>query len=494
MRDDTNTSETPTRREYVKYGGAVVSGGSLAGCAGQPDSGSTPSETETTTPSERTGTDDSTTTETETPEDESYSVTMSPVGTVELDSVPETAVSRGQEVYLLTSLGQGHRMIGTRVDAVRTFLYDQYPGVSFDEEGVTNIESQYPDKEVFYELDPDVIHWDPHVLTERSDNWDENDIEEIEQNVAPFFANAGSRTWSTSSYPVDEGYEFYTLDELTMKFGQVYRVEDRAERLVEKRQELASNVQSDLPTEDEQPSVGTILYYDGTIYAYLTSRDGFGASAFHPFSINDAFSDLDAVYSPEGGSLDMETLIDVDPDVLYLFDAMGYWVDEFDSHREALADDPVGGEFSAVQNDRIYRGPPVFQGTPINLLGIEMVAKQLYPDQFGEWPGIDSDRTLRYPRRNGCSTVEKLRTSSTATSDDQHRTRTDTRVRPRCRRHRWRPGGLFGRRLHRPVRPRHARLRPRTLLDPAVCSPRKLPRIPGGHRRRDAVRVDPRPR
>ncbi|MFC6724842.1 Fe3+-hydroxamate ABC transporter substrate-binding protein, partial [Halobium palmae] len=36
----------PTRREYVKYGGAVVGGGLLAGCAGSP--GPEPTSTGTT--------------------------------------------------------------------------------------------------------------------------------------------------------------------------------------------------------------------------------------------------------------------------------------------------------------------------------------------------------------------------------------------------------------------------------------------------------------
>ena len=36
--DDTNTTEAPTRREYVKYGDAVVAGGALAGCTGGTES------------------------------------------------------------------------------------------------------------------------------------------------------------------------------------------------------------------------------------------------------------------------------------------------------------------------------------------------------------------------------------------------------------------------------------------------------------------------
>ena len=34
MTDDVTEYEAPTRRDYVKYGGAVVGGGLLAGCTG----------------------------------------------------------------------------------------------------------------------------------------------------------------------------------------------------------------------------------------------------------------------------------------------------------------------------------------------------------------------------------------------------------------------------------------------------------------------------
>jgi iron complex transport system substrate-binding protein len=49
MAGDSSRREAPTRRDYVKYGGAIVGGGLLAGCAGQSQSGSTQTETNDTT-------------------------------------------------------------------------------------------------------------------------------------------------------------------------------------------------------------------------------------------------------------------------------------------------------------------------------------------------------------------------------------------------------------------------------------------------------------
>lgn len=67
MFDEDSAHKSPTRRDYMKYGGAVVSGGLLTGCAGQSDSKSTPTETE----------------------ESGYSVTMAPVEEVQFDQPPE---------------------------------------------------------------------------------------------------------------------------------------------------------------------------------------------------------------------------------------------------------------------------------------------------------------------------------------------------------------------------------------------------------------------
>ena len=61
--DDTDTTGAPTRRDYVKYGGAVVGGALVAGCTGdQSDQGTS---TETTTTDTETATEAATETTTD---------------------------------------------------------------------------------------------------------------------------------------------------------------------------------------------------------------------------------------------------------------------------------------------------------------------------------------------------------------------------------------------------------------------------------------------
>ena len=47
MADDSAVHEAPTRRDTIKYGGAVVGGGLLAGCTGDSDPATSSTETDT---------------------------------------------------------------------------------------------------------------------------------------------------------------------------------------------------------------------------------------------------------------------------------------------------------------------------------------------------------------------------------------------------------------------------------------------------------------
>jgi hypothetical protein len=54
----------------------------------------------------------------------------------------------------------------------------------------------------------------------------------------------------------------------------------------------------------------------------------------------------------------------------------------------------LGQQLTAVQNDELYVGGAAYQGPIINLFQTEMLGKQLYPEQFGEWPGAVTDDGL----------------------------------------------------------------------------------------------------
>jgi ABC-type Fe3+-hydroxamate transport system substrate-binding protein len=384
MANDSGQHEAPTRRDYVKYGGAVVVGGLLAGCTGQSDSGSTPESTPTDTE-----TDEPTATETPTPEDESYSVTMSPVGTVEFDGIPKkAAVYSNHDADMLVSLGQADAITSLGFpENYSEAYYDELPGVSFDTTDLTKLYNDGVDKEVFYELDSDIHHIDPVWFMGWS-SFDESDIEELESAIAPFFANYHSRTNIAPDSAPD--YQFYTIWELVDKYAQAYQVPERGAKLKTVRDEMLADIRAELPSQEERPRVG-VVWYDRkkeSFWVYHLNAPGFQNAHTRPLRANDALADFDS--GPRSGwsdsaLIDMEAMLEVDPDVLLQFSD---WQnpDEATEAFFALDEHPVGQQLTAVQNDRLYAGGDAFQGPIINIFQIELTAKQFYPDRFGAPP------------------------------------------------------------------------------------------------------------
>jgi hypothetical protein len=108
----------PTRRDYLKGGSALLAGGVLAGCTGsnRDDASTSANETGADTTSEASTTADESQTESSNDAESPYSVTMSPMGDVEFDTVPEDAlVVFPQYADMAVALGHGdgacHRIL-----------------------------------------------------------------------------------------------------------------------------------------------------------------------------------------------------------------------------------------------------------------------------------------------------------------------------------------------------------------------------------------------
>jgi iron complex transport system substrate-binding protein len=383
--DDIQTTGEPTRRDYVKYGGAVVGGGLLAGCTGQSDSGATPTET--------TATDEST--ETATPESESYSVTMEPVGTVEFDAVPQTvAPFTADYIDMLVALGRGDaaQSIWYR-GRYKTLHYEELDGVSIDLDGLTQLWNDGVSKEPFYEMDADLHLIDPHALTDWLQAWDESDLTEVRSNVAPFLGNVIFRR--TDSW---HDYRYYSLYEAFEKVARVFQEEPRFEAIRSVHDDLVAEVESRLPAPDERPDAA--LVFGGTapeeFTPYRLSGAGANKEHFHTLGLSDAFegTGVDGLSTSEGGTIDYETLLEIDPDSLLVrYHKEGLTREAFEREVvQHMEDHPIGGELTAVQNDRVFRGGPIYCGPLHNLFMIERYATAYFPDAFDEEQLFDRQR------------------------------------------------------------------------------------------------------
>ncbi|MFA1611802.1 ABC transporter substrate-binding protein [Halobellus rubicundus] len=384
MSDDSDGQAAPTRREYVKFGGAVIGGGLLAGCTGGSGTEPTPSEASTEDGFESEST-------TETAADEGgYSVRMAPMGEVTFDAVPETAVIF-DDVWAdhLVAIGQQDRLIASgRPGGYFTGFYDELPGVEFDTDDLTGLWSDGLPKELFYELDADIHHLDPCRWLSFDSGWDEGDFEEVADNVAPFFANRFSRAHSQPPEgECREAYQYYSLWELAEKISQVYRVANRGAKLREVHDGMVTEIQERLPPRSERPTVALVVYNpsERSFGTYEINGPGFAKAHYRPLEPNGAFADSDKTYARNYSAIDLEEMLEIDPDVI-----IHHWdiepSERFDALL-ALEDHPVGKELTAIQNDRVYVGGTPMQGPIFNLFQLENAAQQIYPDAFGEFQG-----------------------------------------------------------------------------------------------------------
>ena len=369
MSDDAPTRQVaPTRRDTIKYGTALVGSGLVAGCVGN-DSTGTPDETPDT--------------------DDGHSVSMEPVGTVEFESVPEQWLAyTGDYADMGVALGQadGLEAIGVRA-RFGTHYYEELPGVAVDDEALTQLWNDGTDKEVFYELDPDVNVVDPNFMVNRL-GLSEADVEEIRDNVAPFVGNMifrRSDSW--------HDYRYYTLYQAFERIATLFQQRDRYEAFSDLHEEYIADIQSRLPPASDRPSV--MLTYEGTdepetFSPYRLTDQGTSKKQWNDLGVSDALAGtgIENLSTENRDELDYENLLEVDPDVLLVRGHEDKSASEFrETVLAYMQEHSVGSELTAVQNERVYRGGYLRQGPIQNLFLTERAAQQLFPGEFGEVTG-----------------------------------------------------------------------------------------------------------
>ncbi|QLH84741.1 ABC transporter substrate-binding protein [Halosimplex pelagicum] len=393
--DDDTSDPRLTRRKCLAGGSALFGSALLAGCAGGGDetpsdgtategsAGGEPAESATATPAP---TDAPTATATD---DGGYSATLSPVGEVTLDSEPESVFTMyNQFADMLVALGYGDTVnsmfVPEMAGPTMNHYYERLDGVSFDWEGLPNPFDDFS-KEFFYGLESDVHLLDPAWATTQS-NWSRDDVAEITDSVGPFFGNFYSGTHAAPPESYGEDYQYYTLWELFGRVAELFRERERYEQLAAVHSDLVATIEADLPPKEERPTAVRVTLGDGQFWTYHLNRPGFWLADTRPLAAVDAFDSeqWDGLW----GSVGYETMIEADPDVILHLWGMTPRYD-MANVREQLRSDDVGAELSAVQNDRVYAQGMRYQGPLMNLFQIEMTAKQLYPDVFGEWPGYE---------------------------------------------------------------------------------------------------------
>ncbi|NHN61355.1 MULTISPECIES: ABC transporter substrate-binding protein [Halorussus] len=381
-----------TRRRLLRTGAAVGVGGLLAGCAGRSETSTTAEGTTDATTGAGATTSGSSTEDGEstTEAQGSYSVTMEPVGAVEFESPPETWFPYTADYADMgVALGQADGLSAIGVKArFGSHLYEELPGVSVDKAELTQLWQEGTDKEIFYELDADLHVVDPHFMLNRL-QWKQSDVDEIRENVAPFLGNTiFTRVYDWHDYP------YYSMYEAFEKLAEVFRERARYEAFERYHDEVLADVQSRLP--DETPDVAILYPADvppEAFYPYLVG-DGTQSKHWTDLRVGDALAKNDVTDAQAGGgTVDFETLLEIDPDALAIRlqgeITREYFEREIVSH---LKDHPVASDLTAVQDDRVVYGGLTYQGPIIHLFQLERAAQGLYPGTFGGEKLFDRQR------------------------------------------------------------------------------------------------------
>ncbi|WP_435157153.1 ABC transporter substrate-binding protein [Haladaptatus sp. DFWS20] len=364
---DSNGGDVQTRRDYIKGSGALLAGGLLAGCAGQ-----TGSESEGTN-----GRASSTTGSRST--DGPYTVSMEPVGKVEFDSVPETWVANnGSWADMGVALGLEPPKGVWLTSRYHTQYYEGIDGVSVDKSGMISLYQDGVNKERFYQLDADVHIMDPNFLINRFKGWKQADVDEIHDTIGPVFGNC----IYAQHYPWHEESRYYTLMEGFRKLAQVFKRTDRYETFVDVHEAFQSNLEPVVPARSERPSVA-VMWGTGDepkqFYPYVIG-DGTGFKHLNDLGVKDALATTDIKdFHGSRGAIDIETLLEVDPEVLLL---RGYEAKSEAEFRNTvvgfLQNHTVASNLTAVENGDVYRAGGLYQGPITNLVLTQRLAKQLY--------------------------------------------------------------------------------------------------------------------
>ena len=113
---------------------------------------------------------------------------------------------------------------------------------------------------------------------------------------------------------------------------------------------------------------------------------GVATRQYRTFGVENAFADIELT---DGWKTDYEGLLEADPEYLFFDSTLSMGRDEFRTRFvEPLEESAVGSELTAVREGNVLRGGGRYQGPIVNLFVSEVLAKQLYPDEFGEFTAV----------------------------------------------------------------------------------------------------------
>ncbi|MFD1600693.1 ABC transporter substrate-binding protein [Halobellus rarus] len=377
------------RRQILASSASLIAAG-LAGCAGNSTGGTNGTDQATSTEADAGTASETENSATEASDPTPYTVEMEPNDPYTFEEIPET-YGVGTSPFIDMGMALGiHPTATTGLERAPLKFYDLLD-LGFDESQVTKIasdaESGY-DKENFYAADADV--W----LISRNNigryvSWDDSDFEDVESQTGPFL---GTTLRFAPQSAVQDEPNPYTMYEAFEKVAKIFQRQQQFQAWQSLHDDLMSTIEDGLPPEDERPTVAAIWRGvapdSGRFRIAPLHRLGNNTKSYYRLGMQDAF---EGQY-PDG-PVGYEELLRADPDYIGAVGGLTSLTHEefVNTVIEPFENNENGQQLSAVQNGNVIRSGGQYMGPIVDMFSTEAVAKQVYPDEFGEWPGAVGD-------------------------------------------------------------------------------------------------------
>ena len=276
------------------------------------------------------------------------------------DQPPQRAVAMAQHATeVMLTLGLQAHMVGTAYleDPILPDLADAYQQIPV-------LSETYPSREVFLGVDPDFLYagW---VSAFREEVAGPREAL-LELNINSYLANANCLE---SKATIEDVF----IDFLNV--GTIFGVSERAEAYVAGIRERLAEVHR--KTQPADPRVTVFVFDSGDEAPYTAAGTGIVNALLEEAGGINIFADVEGGFA----TVNWETVIERDPDVIVLHDATWSTADE---KREFLANTEALASIKAVQEQRYVVVPfTATQPGPRSIDVIETLFKGFYPAESG---------------------------------------------------------------------------------------------------------------
>jgi iron complex transport system substrate-binding protein len=290
--------------------------------------------------------------------DHSSTITVKNAGrSLEFPEPPARVVTMNQNATeMFIALGLEQRMVGTafRDDPILARFRDEY-------EKIPVLSEKYPSLEVLLETNPDFVYG---FMSAFSPPKGPATVERLEQLGITAYVD-----------PMSEGDPGLTLDDVFKEIrtlGRIFRVEDRADSLVQTFQKDIRRIQDRIPNDGDTL---TVAVYDSGKETLYTAGRSLVSDMLRTVGARNVFRDE---VSGTWSSLSWEKLVEADPDYVVVMDYGAVTANEkiqFLKNKSALQ------TVRAIKDNNFVVLPlsTTFVGVR-NVQGIRLLANGLYPN------------------------------------------------------------------------------------------------------------------